>query len=99
MEIKVYDPEKDKNIVVGNLINGTYLRDIKPNHYVFKYAGYGIQANLLAYLNSKGCHTIKLRSPKRILQSSIDKWILKGFPDDLGNGVQVFLPISEMEDV
>lgn len=92
-----YDRKKDQNITAGTINDNVFYRKITPKHFVRKYQGYAIQQDVFKRLRPYKCNDIVFVKGKTQLKSSLVQWEQFGITDDLGHGLQVFLPEKYME--
>ncbi len=62
--IPAYDTKKNKKIFTG-IFDSDLLRftkKVKPNHYMIKEQGYGLQEDAFQYLKELGCETVRIIS-------------------------------------
>ena len=99
MIVNHFDKTKNHSIVVGELWGFTFTKEVKKKHFCWKYAGYGIQKDIIDKLKERCCRMViikELYDKKRIWKSNFNDWLDWGARDNLGHGEQIFLPISKM---
>jgi len=99
MKLKVYDPQKNRNVTIGELIGDTFYKEVhSKKHFMFKLNGYGITESAFRKLRIKDVkHMLILETDTGVkLQSTLDDWSLKGIVKDFGAGEQRFLNIKYM---
>ncbi len=95
--LKVFDPAKKKEVICGYTDKGTYYREVKNEHYMVKYKGYGIQEELFTELMDT-VNKIEIRTQAgSIFKTTLANWVKKGKRAKFGHGYQIFLPVKEME--
>jgi hypothetical protein len=99
--IKTYDEGKGSYVQAGwyHEEQKTYYRDVKTNHFMRKFQGWGIQQDIIDSLPLMGCERVLIRvldSGSRF-QAPLNTWQTAGVADNFGHGVQVFLDINHME--
>ena len=94
--IKTFDQAKNKEVTCGYVLNGEYVRKVKNEHYMVKYAGYGIQMDVMNKIFLMGVKKIRLIAQTCELESDMYTWANKGKKDKFGHGEQLFLPASLM---
>lgn len=97
--IKTFDPQKQKEVRAGYILDGVYHRGVKNQHYMVKEKGYGIQVDILNQLVVAGVKTIKLSARTMDMYSDLITWVQKGKTKSYGHGKQIFLPVSLMRIV
>ena len=64
--------------VVGCIYNGTYISERKPEHFMWKFQGYGISEDVLQYLNKNNIKKVKIiyygKLGKKILTAMVDDY-------------------------
>ena len=95
-------PKEDNNtILLGNKIAGVVrgdLLDIRKNltHYCRKHKGYGVSPVTLDEAEALGASQIQITvtDSGKIFRCSIDELRRFAIPDNLGAGLQLFMPLS-----
>ena len=97
-KIYAYDPGKRKRILAGYIDGDTFIKDVKPEHFMKILGGYGIQETVIELLKERAIKTIEIRTEISIYRAPFSRWIA---PDikvmDQKHGKQRFLPIKYME--
>lgn len=96
-KITTFDQKKKKEVFCGFVEDNVFYREVKPEHFVLKYKGYGIQMGVFDSLWERGIEAIVITSKKFTHKASLKIWQKWGHVDDLGHGLQIFLPIIRME--
>jgi hypothetical protein len=100
MKLLCYDPKKNKQVLVGELIGNTLFRDVEPEHFMRIVQGYGIQEVAFQEILKKEVKFIILKethTDKR-WKADVETWKKKGKVADYGHGKQRFLSLSYMND-
>ncbi len=76
-----------------------FTKNVKPNHYVIKFDGYGIQSTVFDRLERAGVSTISINRPDtyELWTCPLEAWKNYGITGDLGHGKQVFLSLEKMQ--
>jgi hypothetical protein len=97
MIIRCHDPRKNKDVVAGeyNRDNFTFIKKVKPEHFMLAEHGYGIQEEVIQKLIILECKTI-------IIKTKNDTYAFNftDLPKDIqnyGSGRQRFLRISRKD--
>jgi hypothetical protein len=98
MLITTFDEKKGKDVTCGYTEGKTYFRDVKMEHMMIKYFGFGVQAEVLERLLKMGIESIVLKTKKKSFKSALADWARFGKLDDFGHGRQVFLSMKYMEE-
>jgi hypothetical protein len=101
MKIYSYDVAKQKQILAGEIFleglnDKVFIKEAKANHFVKIKQGYGISVDVVDRLISEGVTKILIKTPAWNYSSDILDWKNIKLVDDLGNGLQVFLPVQFM---
>ena len=104
--LRAFDEEKGKRVLCGNLVWSIFYRVVKPEHYVWKYKGYGIQEDAFQLLVTHGYKHIVLikhdwkptTENGKHLVSLVENWAKSYIPvDNLGgHGEQRFFKEEDM---
>ena len=92
IRIQAYDPKKNKKVFAG-IFDSDLLRftkKVKPNHYMIKEQGYGIQEEVIQQLQELHCKIIRIISKTRIQDWHFSCLFIKSIKD-YGHGNQRFL--------
>ena len=84
-------------VTCGHTDGDTYFRDVKMEHFMLKYFGFGIQAEVLEELEKGGIENIVLITKNKTFKSKLKDWRSHGKKDNFGHGDQVFLNTGIME--
>ncbi len=96
--IKTFDKAKKKKVVCGFILGDTYYRDVKNQHFMVKYNGYGIQKDVLTKLVAKGIENIKITTKRGTKHfTTVRNWVTKGKSGKYGHGDQIFLSVKAMK--
>lgn len=100
MELFIFDPAKKKQVLCGHIIDKTFTRVVKPEHYMNVVKGYGIQEVAFQEIKDRGVTTIVLleEATGKKYTSSIEKWLEKGRVADYGHGKQRFISLKYIND-
>jgi len=98
MFITTFDEKKGRDVTCGYTEGKTYFRDVKMEHMMLKYFGFGVQAEILERLLKEGIESIVLKTKKKSFKSELADWVRHGIPDDFGHGRQVFLSMKYMTE-
>lgn len=90
--------------VVGEYDTDKHLftKNVKRNkHRMWKYNAYGIQMNIYEGLLKRDCKSIVIKEKDTgdMYYSTIDQWGKQGVVEDNGYGTQVFLPVTDMNQI
>lgn len=98
MWITVFDKGKNRYVKCGQLINGTYYKDVKKSHIFKQDDTVGCQREILDKLVKWKIENIRCRIEGRgIYNSKTIDWMETGRrQNDWGHGIQRFLPIKDM---
>ena len=92
--LRLWDPKKKKIINAGYIEGDTFYKEVKSNHYMGIYEGYGIQESIfnriLDDVDGVKWVVIKKKSGEN-LKSTIEDWIKEGVLGNHGHGKQRFL--------
>ncbi len=96
-----FDPAKNKNALVGDIINGVLIKQVNPRiHFMRIVDGYGIQYSAFIQLPIKGVKKIKIiEEGGSKWEASFKVWQKNGRIGDYGNGKQVFLSLKFMHKI
>ena len=100
MKILTFDPKKNKQVLVGELMGNTLFRDVEPEHFMKVLQGYGIQEVAFQEVLKREVKFIILKethTDKR-WKADTEVWKNKGRVADYGHGKQRFLSLSYMND-
>lgn len=99
MKIYALDPRKNRKILCGEVVGQTFIRSVKPEHYMEKVKGYGIQEVVFEKMMVAGVTKIRLyvTATGRVLMSTMEDWLNHGKVSDFGNGKQRFLSVKYMK--
>ena len=97
MIIETFDEGKNKMVTCGEVVGDTYFRDVKMEHFMLKYFGFGIQEEIIDKLENNDIKEIILITKKKLFKSTLADWIAYGHIDDFGHGKQVFLSTKYMQ--
>ena len=99
MYIYCFDKGKNKKVLAGeyNSYDYTFLKKVKPIHYMIKEKGYGIQEEVLQDLLDIGCINILIIAKDKMYISFLEDW-LKQPVKNYGHGEQRFLNIKAFTD-
>jgi hypothetical protein len=94
MFIHCHDPRKNTTILAGeyNPVDYTFIKKVRPEHYMVKEHGYGIQEEVLQELKIMGCINILIISKDKEYISLLEDW-LKLSVQNYGSGRQRFLKV------
>ena len=96
--LKTYDRGKKKDVSCGYIEGRTYFRDVKMEHLMLKFMGFGIQEDILGRLIQSHIQGVVLKAKKKTFKSTLADWMRHGIVEDFGHGRQVFLSIKYMND-
>lgn len=91
--VRAYDTKKHKVVVVGYIEDEIFYKKVSTKHFCYKYKGYGMQEEVFPQI--KNCKLIIIHAPNGKYLSSPIQWEFAK-KDDLGNGLQHFLPVDKM---
>ena len=97
MIIETFDEGKNKMVTCGEIVGNTYFRDVKMEHFMIKFFGFGVQAEVLDRLINNDIKNVILRTKKKSFKSTLADWIKYGKKADFGHGKQVFLSTKYMQ--
>jgi hypothetical protein len=97
MIIKTYDEGKDEMVTCGEVIGDTYFRDVKMEHFMLKFFGFGVQKEIIDMLENNDIKKIVLNTKKKPFKSTLADWIEHGKIANFGHGDQVFLSTRYMQ--
>jgi len=96
--ISTHDPKKGKDVIVGTLRDGAFYRSVVDTlHYCRKYAGYGLQEDVVQRLRDLDCVKVVFINGTKKHECPFEIFLNKAKQDDLGHGVQWFISLSDME--
>lgn len=101
-KIFTFDPAKNKQVLVGayDIETKSFLKPVKPYHFMYKTQSYAIQENVMEALQAKGCLKIIISTATTDWMSDFKDWLA---PDikvlDYGNGKQRHFPLKRMTRV
>lgn len=98
MFIHCHDPRKNTTVLAGeyNPTDFTFVKKVRPEHYMSIEHGYGIQEEVLQELKVMGCKDILIVGKEKEYKSSLEDW-LKLSVQNYGHGRQRFLPLVRKE--
>lgn len=73
----------------------TFIKRVKKSkHFCYKYKAWGIDATALIQLAHRGCLTVRIIDEETGDEyvTDIEHYLRRGTNDDLGHGLQTFLP-------
>jgi len=98
MKIYAYYPQEGKEMVVGDVIDTDFVKDVKSKNFMRVVQGYGIQEEGFAKIPKEVKRIILLeKDTDKTYVSNFTDWILHGKVADYGHGKQRFLSIKYME--
>jgi len=97
MIIETFDEGKNKMVTCGEIVGNTYFRDVKMEHFMLKFFGFGIQDCILQKLIDDKIANIVLRTKNKSFKSTLSDWIQHGKKANFGHGKQVFLSTRYMQ--
>jgi hypothetical protein len=97
MIIETFDKGKNKMVTCGEIVGDTYFRDVKMEHFMMKFFGFGVQKEVIDRLKNNDVKKIVLVTKKKSFKSTLADWVEHGNVDDFGHGVQVFLSTKYMQ--
>jgi hypothetical protein len=94
MFIHCHDPRKNTVVLAGeyNPTDFTFIKKVRPEHYMAKEHGYGIQEEVLQDLKKMGCINILIISKDKEYISLLEEWLELSI-QNYGHGRQRFLPL------
>ena len=98
IKVRTMDPEKNVLVTCGFIDETTFIRNVKPEHFMRVVGGYGIQEAVFDALKDRKITDIILQvegSGTKWL-SKLDDWIAHGKVANYGHGRQRFLSTSYM---
>jgi hypothetical protein len=99
-KVLAFDKKKNKQILVGNIIDGVFYKDVEPKHYFRIVDGYGIQYVSLLKLIELKIKKIVIRDiSKNQWETKPQEWIDNGKAMDFGSGKQQFLSMKYMHKI
>ena len=98
MTITTWDEGKQMDVVCGHTEGDTYYRDVKMEHFMLKFWGFGIQKEVVDQLRKMGIKNVVLKTKKKEFKSTLDKWVKLGKVENFGHGQQVFLSTKFMQN-
>jgi hypothetical protein len=101
-QIITYDPRKKKHVLVGFLFGDTLVRNVKPEHFMTRCQGYGLQESAYQQLVVLGVRSVILHATATGDEyvSKLADWAGDGInPMDFGNGKQRFLSVNRMKRI
>ena len=89
-----YDPKKKQQVLVGkyDYPSATFIKEVKPKHYMIKEKGYGIQEETIQGLKELNCKNIIFISKTKRLEFPFEL-ILEKPIKNYGHGEQRFLRV------
>lgn len=94
MFIHCHDPRKNTTVLTGeyNPVNFTFIKKVRPEHYMIKEHGYGIQEEVLQELKIMGCKDILIVGKDKEYKSTLEDWFKLSI-QNYGSGRQRFMKI------
>lgn len=98
MKLLTWDPRKNKEVLVGEIIGDTLFRDVTSKHFMRVVDGYGIQESALTKLQIGNITKIVIKETDsgKQWESKVSDWTEHGKSADYGNGKQRFLSLKYM---
>lgn len=96
-QIKTHDPNKQEEVLCGEVISNVFYRHVGPEHYMRKIKGYGIQDEAFHQIENVDTILIIQKDTGEVFSSTPQTWKEKGKVMDFGHGKQVFLSTSHMK--
>ena len=97
MKLLVYDPAKQKDVLIGEIQDGVLHREVKPEHFMKIVDGYGIQENGFQKLITEAVKEIVMRTEAGTTYSAtVQTWLDHSKVADYGHGKQRFLSLKYM---
>jgi len=93
LKIIVYDPQKNKKIQAGILIDGMFIKEVSSRHFMKVEQGYGIQEEAIQILTEKKCITVLINTPTDTYEIPFSEY-LKATPKNYSHGLQRFVSIK-----
>lgn len=98
MKLLVTDPNKHKQVLVGEVVDGVLRRQVKPEHFMKVVDGYGIQEVAFQGLFEHAVKKIILETDFGTEYSAdVQTWLDHGRVADYGHGKQRFLSLKYMQ--
>jgi len=97
MTITTWDEGKGQMVWCGHTEYDTYFRDVKMEHFMLKFFGFGIQQDVINQLIKMGIKDVVLKTKKKNFLSTLDNWVKFGKSANFGHGKQVFLSTKYMQ--
>ena len=90
--IYTYDPKKNREVLTGIYDEFTlrFTKEVKPEHYMIKEKGYGIQEDIIQELILLGCEQIRFISKTKIIDFPFELVLEKPIKN-YGHGEQRFI--------
>lgn len=88
-----------KHVLAGELIETTFIKNVKASHYMKVLDGYGISESAFQELLEKGCETVLIKTPTDTWKAGIGQWVKLGKVADYNSGKQRFLSLKYMRKV
>lgn len=98
MKLLTFDPKKNKQVLVGELIVDTLFREVDPKHFMRVLQGYGIQEVAFEEIVRRGVIKIVLKElgTNKRWEARVKDWVEHGRVADYGHGKQRFLSVKFM---